>query len=210
MNPDHLRRYTDLSATMHILSEKLITLLPPKTWDDKNDKNLMLAYQRHKNYKSVLALCFAQAAETYHHWKVFAPGKDGICIVFEKRRLLAELHDTGVHHDSVEYYTLRKLREQEPPIERVPFSRRAAYQDEKEFRLLYCSADEELQSRDFPMPVVAIDRILINPWLAQPLVDTVKQMIKSIPGCSELEVLQSTVIDGPAWKAFAAKIAKGT
>jgi hypothetical protein len=63
MNKDHLRRYTDLAATLRILKTKAVTLLPPDMWDDQNDRNLMLAYQKANNYKTVLALCFAQSAE---------------------------------------------------------------------------------------------------------------------------------------------------
>lgn len=208
MNPDHLRRYTDLAAALRMLKTKSITLLPPSTWDDRNDKNLMAAYQQRMRLKSVLALCFTQAAETYHHWKVFCPGKDGLCIVFEKSRLLAALDHLGVRHSSVEYFTLKRLREHEPTPARVPFSKRAAYRDEKEFRLLFESAEHELKSKDFEFPVAAVDRILINPWLAEPLANTVRQVINSAPGFENLEVLQSTVIDGPAWRAFANKVAE--
>jgi hypothetical protein len=32
-----VRRYTDIPALIHLLTEKQITLLDPDTWDDKND-----------------------------------------------------------------------------------------------------------------------------------------------------------------------------
>ena len=207
MNPDHLRRYTDLAAAIRMLKTRSITLLSPSSWDDKNDKNLMAAYQRHIQHKTVLALCFAEAAETYHHWKVFCPGKDGICIVFEKARLISALPKAELQHSLVRYYTLKKLREHEPTPERVPFSKRAAYRDEKEFRLLFSCADQELKSKDFEFPVAAIGRVIVNPWLADPLVDTVREVINTIPGFETLDVLQSRVTDGPAWKAFAQRIA---
>lgn len=206
MNPDHLRRYTDLPAVLQMLTSETITLLPPSSWDDKNDKNLMLAFKHRTGLKSLLALCFAQAAETYHHWKVFAPGNAGMCVVFEKQRVVQELPPTVVTHSSVDYFTIAALRGGDPPIDRIPFSKRSAYRDEKEFRLLFCSADEELPAKSFAMPIAAIDRILINPWLPAPLAETVKSTIQKIPGCQLLPVLQSTVIDGPAWKQLASRV----
>jgi hypothetical protein len=206
MNPDHLRRYTDLPAVLQVLTSETITLLPPSSWDDRNDRNLMLAYQHRRGLKSLLALCFAQAAETYHHWKVFASGNAGMCIVFEKRRVIQELAETGVIHSSVDYFTIAALRGGDPALDRIPFSKRSAYRDEKEFRLLFSSPDEELPAKSFAMPIAAIDRILINPWLPTPLAETVKTTIRRIPGCQVLPVLQSTVIEGPAWKQLAARV----
>lgn len=206
MTSNELRRYTDLAAVLRTLKTRSITLLQPKTWDDRNDRNLMLAYQRRKKYKTALAICFAEAAETYHHWKVFSPGKDGMCVVFDKRRLTDLLTKLEIRHGLVKYYTLKRLREYEPKVEDVPFSKRAAYKDEQEYRALFCSNKEDLTSKDLEIPVAAIERIIVNPWLPEVLVDTVREVINSIPGFDTLEVLQSTVIDGPAWKEFAGRI----
>jgi hypothetical protein len=57
-----LRRYTNL------LKEQKITLLDPESWEDKNDSHFMSLYRKKKSLKSVLALCFTQASETFHHW----------------------------------------------------------------------------------------------------------------------------------------------
>jgi hypothetical protein len=206
MNPAHLRRYTDLPAVLRMLSAQEITLLSPSTWDDQNDKNLLLAYRRCKGLRSLLALCFAQAPETYHHWKVFAPGSAGMCVIFEKERLLDELRGTGILHSSVSYLTIADLRGGDPPLDQIPFSKRAAYGDEQEFRLIYCDSDAQLSSKTFPMPIAAVDRVLINPWLAPQLAETVRQLIQGLPGCDRLPILQSTVIDGPAWKKLADRV----
>ena len=209
MTTASLRRYTDLAAALRMLRQKSITLLPPNTWDDKNDRHLMQAYQAAEGYKSVLALCFAQAAETYHHWKVFSSGKDGICIVFDKQRLVSDISQHEVRHASVQYYTLKQLRENRPNIERIPYSKRAAYVDEKEYRFVFCSKLEELASKDFAFSRASVDRILINPWMPIPLVQTIKDIIHSLPEFDTVEILQSTVIDGPAWKELAEQVRNG-
>ena len=203
MTSDKLRRYTDLASVLRMLRERAMTLLPPSNWDDRNDRNLMAAYQRGANRKTVLALCFAQAEETYHHWKVFSSGKDGICVVFDKRMLEAEIKQEGVRYAPVKYFTLKELRASEPPLNELPFSKRSAYKDEQEYRILFESDQEDLLSKDVLFPVAAIDRILVNPWLPLSLVEAVKNTIHEIPGLAKLKVTQSTVIDAPAWRQLA-------
>jgi hypothetical protein len=89
--PQVLRRYTNLAATIHMLRSREITLLSPGTWDDRNDAYYMAEYKRRKNLKTLLALCFANCEETYHHWRVFSHGADGVRIEFDKNLLLRAL-----------------------------------------------------------------------------------------------------------------------
>ena len=86
--PTYLRRYTDLPALLNMLSMRQITLLDPKTWDDRNDSFFMSLYKERKKLKTLLALCFAQTPETYHHWRVFSNGSAGVCVVFDRAALL--------------------------------------------------------------------------------------------------------------------------
>jgi hypothetical protein len=86
-----LSRYTDLPALLYLLDKKKITLLDPKSWDDSNDSYYLSQYKEKKKLKSVLALCFSQTAETYHHWRVFSSGPSGVCIVFDREQLLGAL-----------------------------------------------------------------------------------------------------------------------
>jgi hypothetical protein len=200
-----LRRYTDLAAVLRILNERAITLLPPSTWDDRNDRGLMAAYQSGAKLKTVLAICLAEAGETYHHWKVFSSGKDGMCVVFNKEYIQAIADKEGLRHKSVSYYTLHRLREREPQLGELPFSKRTAYKDEREYRLVFESSSEIITSKDVRFPVVAVERVLVNPWLPSPLVETIKSSLKSIKGFERLTVSQSSVIDTPAWKELAEK-----
>ena len=86
-----LRRFTNLAATIHMLRTRTITLLDPGTWDDKNDAFFMAQYKRQKDLKALLALCFADCPETYHHWRVFSHGADGVRVEFDKALLLRGL-----------------------------------------------------------------------------------------------------------------------
>jgi len=83
-----LRRYCDLPALLYLLEKKSLTFLDPTQWDDKNDSLFMRLYKNHQKLRSLLAICFSQETETYHHWSVFAHGASGVCISFKKQELL--------------------------------------------------------------------------------------------------------------------------
>jgi hypothetical protein len=140
MSVTSLRRYTNLAATFHLLSSRKITLLDPSNWEDKNDAYFMAQYKKLKNAGSVLALCFAESSETYHHWRVFSHGHDGVCIEFKKDVLLDSFSgDARTRADNVRYKLLKDLRELKNTIEidDIPFIKRSAYKDEREFRIVF-------------------------------------------------------------------------
>ena len=104
------RRYTNLAATIHMLRTQSITLLNPATWDDKNDAYFMAEYKRLKQAKTVLALCFAEQKETYHHWRVFSHGSDGVCIEFDKDKLLSTFeNDDQIKRSNVFYKLIQEM-----------------------------------------------------------------------------------------------------
>jgi hypothetical protein len=156
-NPD-LRRYTELPSLIHMLTHRKITLLDPTSWDDKNDSYFLSLYRDKRNLKSVLALCFTQASETYHHWRVFAPGSAGVCIQFDTTKLLDSCvtKKSGVRAQSVAYLTLPKMREKKLTIRSLPFLKRAAFEAEEEIRLLWESKTEETKSLLVPFRLDAI------------------------------------------------------
>ena len=85
------RRYTNLSDLIFILREKRVTLRDPRQWDDKNDSYYLEKYKEAKGLKTLLALCFAEASsETYHHWRVFSSGVNGVCIELDKHHIVEE------------------------------------------------------------------------------------------------------------------------
>jgi hypothetical protein len=84
----YLRRYLDLPALIYSLTNRKLSLLSPDRWDDSNDSHYMTLYRERKGLASVLAACFSQADETYHHWRVFANGASGVCIRFDRVALL--------------------------------------------------------------------------------------------------------------------------
>lgn len=202
-----LRRYTDLSSLFAILRNREITLLSPSSWDDRNDRNLMDAYKRTNKLTTLLALCFSEAGETYHHWKVFAPGNSGVCISFNRTQLINAIPSKGFGHSNMNYKTFSELEASAMKPEELPFTKRAAYKDEKEYRVIYQSKTKALAVNSFSIPLSAIEYITLSPWLPPSLGDVVEQVVCSIDGCADMDIGQSQLIESSDWTQLASEYA---
>lgn len=203
MSSLHLRRYTDLPSLLKLLTERQLTLVDPQSWDDANDSHYMNVYREGRGHGSVLALCFTQVAEKYHHWRVFADGAAGVCVTFTRAKLLRAVKAVeGIRTDEVDYLTLSQIHEEEPDIDRLPFLKRAPFVDEREFRMIWCSPQKAVSSFDIAIPLSCIDRITLSPWLHDSLTTHVKKLINDLDGCSDLKVVRSTLIGNSEWKGF--------
>ncbi len=199
--PTYLRRYTDLPALLHILSTKQLTLLDPKSWDDRNDSFFMSLYKERKGLKTVLALCFSQTTETYHHWRVFSNGPAGVCIVFDRAALLNSTQRVhGVSHKGIEYLTLQNAKDKNLKTDELPFVKRSGFRAEKEFRVLFESSIDEFPSIDIPIDIGCIRSISLSPWMHPSLSMATVGTIRAINGCSNLKVSRSTLISNEQWK----------
>jgi hypothetical protein len=54
----YIRRYTELPSLIHILRHSDLTMVDPRSWDDKNDSHFLSMYREKRDLKAVLALCF--------------------------------------------------------------------------------------------------------------------------------------------------------
>jgi hypothetical protein len=200
-----LRRYTELPFVLDYLRTKELTLLSPRTWDDKNDSYYVEAYAKAKNLAAVYVLCLTEANETYHHWKVFSSGSNGVCIVFKKESLIGWAKQIDcLRVAPVKYRTLKQCREALPELEDLPFLKRQAFEDELEFRLFATPSSVRSGPLRLKLPVSTIDRLMLNPWLPKSVADHVKATLKGVEGCRSLKVYRSTLVDNEAWKKFAA------
>jgi hypothetical protein len=201
-----LRRYTNLPALLYLLRERKITLLDPASWDDKNDSYFLSLYHQKKQLKSVLALCFTPAFETYHHWRVFAEGSSGVCISFDHEKLLrAVKKQSGVTARSVQYLTLNDIRGVDVKTRNLPFLKRSAFGDEQEFRIIYESPVETHDTLNIDIPLACIERVTLSPWIPSMLADHVKSTIREIEGCQSMRVFRSTLISNENWKTLGEK-----
>jgi DUF2971 family protein len=202
----YLRRYSDLTALFYLLSNRALTLLDPKSWEDSNDSYYLALYKKKKKLKSVLALCFTESDERFHYWRVFGAGASGVCLQFDRRKLLkAVTKQSGLEMGRVEYVKLAAIRKRKLLTKELPFLKRFAFEHECEFRIIYASKKDDSQALDIPIPLFSIDKITVSPWINRKLFACVKERLRSIDGCGSLEIVRSSLIGNEEWKALGEK-----
>jgi len=205
----YLKRYTEIPSLLYMLQSKSITMLNPSRWDDKNDARCLESYKKIKGLKTLLSLCFTEAEETYHHWKVYASdgGVGGVCIIFKKEDLINSLkiYDK-LRCRKVDYLKVEELEKSILDIEILPFLKRYGYQDEQEFRFVYADKDKTMGSKNLKFSLELIDRICINPWINHDLATSLEKTIQRIDGCEKIKITKSTLVNNLKWAEFADKI----
>ena len=78
--------------------------------------------------------------------------------------------------------------------------KRAPYEDEREFRVIYESTTDSHASLNIALPLRCIERITLSPWIPSVLADHLKSTIKEINGVKKLELVRSTLISNERWK----------
>lgn len=204
-----VRRYTTLSSALDTLVRQRLVLLSPAKWDDTNDVEFMELYRAHAEAKSVLALCCAMASETYHHWRVFTQGMEGVCIEFEKAALENAVRGHGVVAGPVEYLRVRDLEAlTQADAHRLPFVKREGYSDEREWRIVATCKDEPKLTLPIGIDLGSITRLVLNPWMPPVLADNLRAIIRGLPGCAKLKIEASALTNSDRWKAAGKKIAQ--
>lgn len=166
----------------------------------RTTKLYMRIYKDKKKLASLLALCFTEAPETYHHWKVFASGSSGVCVYFYKTLLLQQLDSiTGIQHRQVMYKKLVELENSNLAIKDLPFLKRYAFRDEKEYRIIFEGLSEKHDFKRFAIDTKCISQISLSPWLPKPLIKTLINTIKSFDGSSSFIVNKTTLNENSIW-----------
>lgn len=201
------RRYTNLTAVIHLLHTKKITLLNPASWDDKNDAHFMAEYKRLREVETVLAICFAEAAETYHHWRVFSHGTDGVCISFDRKPLLDAFDEqVGITMGKVHYELVETVAGwPELKVAQLPFLKRKPYEPEKEYRVIYEHKSEQREFFDMRINLNWIKTITLSPWMPPAFQPAVMETLKAIKGCEDIKVVRSTLVGRESWQTLAAR-----
>lgn len=197
------RRYTTLPFLIDILVEKRVALLDPLLWEDKNDSYFIELYKEKKKLNTVLALCFAEAIETYQHWKIYSGNSSGVCVEFNKGRLLKKISKKeGFTARKIEYRKMADIRKRPPTIDELPFIKRYAFKDEKEYRIVYEDHIDEVNIKYLLITPDDIERVVINPWVNQSIYESIKSTLRKIDGFGELRFRRSTVVENDEWKEF--------
>jgi hypothetical protein len=206
VNKSTLRRYTDLPALIHLLKIQKITFLDPSKWDDRNDRLFMQLYKESCKLRSLLALCFSQENETYHHWRVFANGPSGVCISFKRAELVAAVKkQSGVRVGEVSYLRLNRLKRINHEINDLPFLKRHPYGPECEVRFIYESKRVKREFLDVAIPLDCIQQVYLSPWMPKVIADSVQEVLNEIP-LFGFRITRSTLIQNDMWADYGHRI----
>lgn len=199
----YVRRYTTLSSALDTLAQQQLILLNPSKWDDLNDVRFMELYRSHAQVGSVLALCCTLATETYHHWKVFTQGMEGICLEFERSLLESDLYGVhGIEMSKVDYLKVSDLEALSPAeAHRLPYVKREGFSDEREWRIVLTCDEDAVMAKAAPIKLPSINRILLNPWMPTALANNLRGIIRRIPGCESIKIEASRLTNSERWKS---------
>lgn len=197
-----IRRYASVSAVINTLRRREIALLDPQNWDDRNDRHFMNLYKEQKRLPGLYALCAAQCSETYHHWRVFTSGADGACLEIKRAPFEAALgRNRDISFGAVEYLLLKDVEFFTiKDIERLPFCKRAGFKAEEEYRVIARSDYPQAAALSVEFDISWINTIYLNPWMPQPLAESVKSTLQSLVGDSKVSIQRSRLIDSQRWK----------
>ena len=201
MSIDILKRYTNLSVLIDILVKKHFTLVDPNNWEDRNDVYCLDVYKEKIKLKTLLALCMTDAPETFHHWKIYASGSCGVCIHFDEALLKEQLeNEIGITCSYVNYKYVKDIFDKFINISELPFIKRKSYEDELEFRIIYADKSKKKEFKNIDIDLKCITKIVASPWMHKSLFKSVKELIRGIEGCSNIEMTRSAVVDFSQWK----------
>jgi hypothetical protein len=110
-----------------------------------------------------LAICFAEAPETYHHWKIYAGNSSGVCIEFDKEKLLNRIKNEEGYFSRRMIY--KYLHDDPHTIDNLHFIKRVAFKGEYEYRIIYSDLVKGIKVKYLPISPDDIDCIIINPWV---------------------------------------------
>lgn len=206
-----VRRYTTLSSALQTLQQRKIVLLSPSKWDDTNDAYFMDIYRANASARSVLAVCCTMAKETYHHWKIFTQGIDGVCIEFQRAPLEGRIAALpGFRCGAVDYLQVGELEQLGPDdFRRLPFIKREGYRDEREWRVI-AETDGAHEFADLPIEIAWINSISFSPWMPPPLVDNLRSIIRPMLAGHSISLRASSLTNSDKWKDAGRRLAGPT
>jgi len=187
---------------MSYLETGKLSLLDTANWTDTNDSHFTDQYAKAKGSEKTYALCFTMASETFHHWDIFAQGVSGVCIEFDREKLLSNLISIKeIRHEDIKYKKIYDLKNnRDINNNNLPFIKRVGYEDEHEYRLIVATNKTQTGRYDIDVPLETIRHIRTSPRLSSDAHDHVKASVLRIKGAEELKIYRSTLISNENWK----------
>lgn len=193
-------RYTSFASAIDVIKYNRLTILNPSTWPDQNDTRYLNAYKRKTGHKSLLALCLTCASETSHHWNMFASGSDGVRIVLNRHRLQQNVdQEPGTRMRDVKYVKINEVGDIGDRPEDWPFVKRHPYRGEEEVRIVWSDYDDGVAVKHVSLSSDTVTDLVLSPQIPVPLVDSIKELVKSVSANPDLRIYQSTLLSNQRW-----------
>ncbi len=197
-NITRLNRFTTLPVLLDFLERKKLVLLDPKSWDDKNDTEVILAYKEKKGIEKLFALCFTHDYETIHHWKTFANGSSGCCIEFDADKLIQIFKKAKLRHGIVEYKKIKEATPNSFKLNQMPFIKRKPYECEQEYRIIW-EGDTDINVFELDVPLDTINKITLSQQMPEQVFKTIKNLLKRTFNDPEKRISRSTIYENKIW-----------
>jgi len=195
----HINRYTTLPVLLDMFKRKRLVLLDPKSWEDKNDSEILLEYKKRKMAQKLFALCFSYGDETIHHWKTFADGISGCCIEFDPKKMIALLKTfPRVRYGAVTYKKLKELKDATIDIDDIPFTKRWPYRCEEEFRVIWTGRTKQSEY-EIPFDLRLITKVTINQRMPEQVYETIRDYLREAFKHPEQKINRSTLFQNSVW-----------
>lgn len=197
-----LNRFTTLPVLLDLLQRQKLTLLDPKSWEDKNDSEIILEYKNKKKIKNLFAICLSHGDETIHHWKTFSNGSSGCLIEFDAQKLFAIIDKIpNLKHNEVTYRKLSDIENKSTMLEvdDIPFTKRWPYRCEEEYRIIVECDNETQNVFDIDITLDIIKRITINQQMPETIYKTIKEYLKNLKGNPDSRINRSTLFENKRW-----------
>jgi hypothetical protein len=110
---------------------------------------------------------------------------------------MLKAHTKAIKAAEVQYKLINKFKHFHRSMDKLPFIKRNAYRDEREFRFIFLDLNEKMRTKEFPIDLDCIQRVTLSPWMPKNLKSAVKSTINSI--CEEIDVVQSSLIKNQKW-----------
>ncbi|MEZ5683000.1 DUF2971 domain-containing protein [Novosphingobium sp.] len=191
-----------------MLVNKRVAVIGYGSWIDANDRRSMRVWQSTLHYGFVGALCLTEASETFHHWQAFASGQSGVCVVFDKAKLLEMFKGHGLLGSNghfltgpMEYVSMRDIGNIDASnIHRLPFLKRVGFRDEREFRVVGYLVEGGISAMYVPLDFGAIREVIFSPFMHPTIAKSCNEAIRGIRGNSDFKIFQSRLTDNQTWQ----------
>jgi len=204
-------RVLTIERLIEMFEKKINTLVKPERWDDPFENfilNIPVKNSKGEDRKSMLrnrsyGQCWTLTRESDAMWRIYAPDKNGVKINTKIRKLYKSLHDAQSSYANiscfigkVEYYPKDKINQIiDDRIEGTKqfdgsigqakslLFKRAAFQHEKEIRLIYLDPNNQVDSEHYHYhcdPTSLIDGITFDPRMSPRLYKIFKKYLIEI------------------------------